>query len=427
MTNFDWTVLWNQVVALKQNVFVWFLRTVVRVPPPALMPPGKDLKTTLSDSSTKEACLSVEIVQAGGVDQMRAKADSWALCGYNLMSEFGSQNISKPLATKDLPAGCVVVRNKAFSINYADICIRWGLYESALRFVGWPIVPGFDIAGVVEDAAAGSKFKPGDKIFGCSMFGAYSSRVVVPERQIMRMPESLSFAAAASLPAVAATALHAVHLAGLWPNEAVSTSRPALVHSAAGGVGDMLCQILKLRGIKVVGIVGSSSKTKACKADIVVDKSTEDWAAAAGRHAPDGYCCAFDANGVATLGTSYKLLARNGRLVVYGFHSNLPKVDGGLATLSPWTWLRMGLDLLRMPRFDPMELTLTSKAVLGFNLSFFADEHELVAKYLAQLQEWVQNKQIAAPDVTAFDIEKVRESHLALQSGRTVGKMVVTL
>ena len=36
---------------------------------------------------------------------------------------------------------------QAFSINYADICIRWGLYESALRFVGWPIIPGFDLAG----------------------------------------------------------------------------------------------------------------------------------------------------------------------------------------------------------------------------------------------------------------------------------------
>ena len=36
---------------------------------------------------------------------------------------------------------------EAFSINYADICIRWGLYESALRYVGWPIIPGFDLAG----------------------------------------------------------------------------------------------------------------------------------------------------------------------------------------------------------------------------------------------------------------------------------------
>merc|ERR1712196_427804 len=103
------------------------------------------------------------------------------------------------------------------------------------------------------------------------------------------------------------------------------------------------------------------------------------------------------------------------------------KVDGGLAMLSPLTWLRMAFDLLRMPKFDPMELTLTSKAVLGFNLSFFADEHELVAKYLGQLKDWVHSGQIIAPSVSTFELSQVRASHLALQSGRTVGKMIVTL
>eukprot|EP00971_Amphidinium_carterae_P218873 4344367-Amphidinium_carterae.1 len=44
----------------------------------------------------------------------------------------------------------VLVRTTHFSVNYADITIRWGLYESALRYIGWPIVPGFDLCGVVE-------------------------------------------------------------------------------------------------------------------------------------------------------------------------------------------------------------------------------------------------------------------------------------
>ena len=81
--------------------------------------------------------------------------------------DFGSQRLTCP--PKPLRPDLAVVRNKvraslrwscpcdhrnpcweilqAFSINYADVCIRWGLYESALRFVGWPIVPGFDLAG----------------------------------------------------------------------------------------------------------------------------------------------------------------------------------------------------------------------------------------------------------------------------------------
>ena len=58
-------------------------------------------------------------------------------------------------------------------MNYADVTIRWGLYESALRFVGWPICPGFDVAGVVEEAGAESGFEKGDKVFGCTLFGEW--------------------------------------------------------------------------------------------------------------------------------------------------------------------------------------------------------------------------------------------------------------
>ena len=61
----------------------------------------------------------------------------------------------------------------------------------------------------------------------------------------------------------------------------------------------------------------------------------------------------------------------------FGFHSNLPKEQ---TSLSPLSWLRMARDVLRMPKFDAMVLTLESKSVLGFNLSFFADEKELCAK-----------------------------------------------
>ena len=61
-----------------------------------------------------------------------------------------------------------------------------GLYESALRFVGWPIVPGFDVAGVVEEAGEESGFQAGDKVFGCTLFGAYSTRILIPGRQLVR-------------------------------------------------------------------------------------------------------------------------------------------------------------------------------------------------------------------------------------------------
>ncbi|CAE8595568.1 unnamed protein product [Polarella glacialis] len=435
-------VVWNQVMALLLNLKIWFMRQVLRLPPTPLFRPGKaGLGPSVKAETQKElaaraqatadagdACVCVGIVGPGGVDQLQGRVGCWAVCGYNLMKEFGgSQRISAPLTAALLPPDMVVVGNKAFSVNYADICVRWGLYESALRYVGWPIVPGFDIAGEVEAAGAESGFSKGDRVFGCTLFGGYASRVVVPRRQLLRLPEGLSFETAAALPTIAATALHAVQLAGAWPSSLhLGSSRDALVHSAAGGVGDMLCQVLRLCGMRVVGVVGSKAKISSCKADVVIDKSSEDWAQSARRHAPGGFRAVFDANGVATLKQSYGLLGRNGRLIVYGFHSNLPKCDGGLGMLSPLSWLQMSLDLMRTPHFDPMFLTLDSKAVLGFNLSFFAEEHELLAQYFAQIGEWIASGKIKAPPVRSFGLDGVREAHNALTSGNSVGKMVVT-
>ena len=47
--------------------------------------------------------------------------------------------------------GQVLIRTEAVGVNYADVCVRWGVYESARRFVGWPITPGFEYSGWVEE------------------------------------------------------------------------------------------------------------------------------------------------------------------------------------------------------------------------------------------------------------------------------------
>ena len=65
-------------------------------------------------------------------------------------------------------------------VNYADICVRWGLYSSAKEFVGWPITPGFEFSGVVIDSSS-HLYQEGDKVFGVTLFGGYSTHIVVPD------------------------------------------------------------------------------------------------------------------------------------------------------------------------------------------------------------------------------------------------------
>jgi NADPH:quinone reductase-like Zn-dependent oxidoreductase len=294
-----------------------------------------------------------------------------------------------------------------------------------LRFVGWPIVPGFDFSGSVAWAGADTGFKEGDEVFGFTLFGAYSSSILVPGSQIRRKPKKLSLETASALPAVSATALHACALAGGYPGPLLSTNKAALIHSAAGGVGSMLIQMCKQLGYSpVVAVVGSSHKVAFCKelgADHVIDKSSCDLWVEAKKISSAGYVAIFDANGVSTLNDSYGHLCKTGRLIVYGFHSNLPKVSD---FLSPLAWVSMILKVFQMPKFDAMDMTVDSKGVLGFNLSFFADEKALIEKYLTQIIEWVDNGNLKVAAVKVFPMTSIGQAHELIQSGSSVGKIV---
>jgi NADPH:quinone reductase-like Zn-dependent oxidoreductase len=293
--------------------------------------------------------------------------------------------------------------------------------------------------------------------------GFYLTFSIYFNRQVRKIPiavstgkPAISLESAASLPAVAATALHAISQAGGWPDKCATVNKAALVHrfititllcslfslffpfhiclsllffhynSAAGGVGGMLVQMLKELGYyPIVGVVGSSHKVEFCKnlgADFVIDKSCSNLWKEAHKHSPDGYVAVFDANGVDTLADSYEHLSRCGRLVTYGFHSNLPKAA---ALISPIEWMRMIYRVIAMPKFEPMSLVLDSKAVLGFNLSFFADEHELVRRYFEQIYEWVRLGKIQVPACTVCDMKDIGAAHELIQTGSTVGKIVM--
>ena len=126
-------------------------------------------------------------------------------------------------------------------------------------------------------------------------------------------------------------------------------------------------------------------------------------------------------SGVETLADGYRHLARCGKLISYGFHSNLPRSS----ILSPLQWINLIVGLIKMPKFDAMQMVLDSKSVCGFNLSFFSEEHELIAQYLQQILIWVKDGKIKAPDAMPFTITEVDLAHEMIQTGNSVGKLVV--
>jgi NADPH:quinone reductase-like Zn-dependent oxidoreductase len=312
----------------------------------------------------------------------------------------------------------VLIRTEAVGVNYADICVRWGVYESARRFVGWPITPGFEYAGRVEEVGRGvAHVKPGDPVFGLTFFDGYSTHVCAPADLIWPKPEALDFEAAAGFLAVHLTAYH-----GLLQNVVIRPGMRVLVHSAAGGVGSALVQLCKLHDLHVTGVVGASHKVEHVRqlgADAVIDKSTQSLWDEARRLCPDGYDLVFDANGPETLAQSYAHLRPTGKLLVYGFHTLLPKQGGRI------NYLKAALGLLRMPRLNPLMMTTENKGVVAFNLSFLFGRTDLLRAAVNDLTAWVEKGKIAVPKIRSFALADVAQAHRALESGATTGKLVL--
>src|SRR5215217_6539323 len=155
----------------------------------------------------------------------------------------------------DPPVGpdAVLVRVHAAGVNPVDMTIRGGHLAAAFPH-NFPIIPGWDVAGVVEAAGpAVVAFRPGDEVFGYVrrddvQWGTAAEFVPAPQRCLAHKPASLSFAEAGALPLAGLTAYQAL-------TEAlhVGEGDRVLVHRASGGVGFFAVQIALALGAHVIG------------------------------------------------------------------------------------------------------------------------------------------------------------------------------
>ncbi len=327
----------------------------------------------------------------------------------------------KLVQSPDLQAGPRQVRIAvhAAGVNFADCAVRMGLYASAKQYVGWPITPGFEVAGRIDQVGAEiTDLQVGQRVIGLTRFDGYASQLLCERPFVLAVPEGWTDAQAAAWPVAFLTAWYGLyHLAQARPGEAV------LVHSAAGGVGQAILQLAKARGCRTFGVVSGAHKlaeVQALGCDAAVDRTQKDWSQEAKRFAPQGFAIALDANGVETLGRSYALLGPAGRLVVYGFATMLRRGGKGRPD-----WLKLAWSWLRTPRFNPLELTTLNRSVLGFNLSFLFERTDVLAQALGELVPLLQAGQLTPLRTTAYALADASRAHADLETGKTTGKLVL--
>jgi NADPH:quinone reductase-like Zn-dependent oxidoreductase len=162
-----------------------------------------------------------------------------------------------------------LVRVIASSVNPADPLTLSGKYAKEFG-THLPLIPGYDIAGIVEKTGAGvTKLKVGDAVYGYPTFGGgWADYVTVKEWEVAAKPKSLNFVEAAAVPMGASTAWQALaDVAKLQPGQTI------LIHGGSGGVGSFAIQIAKARGARVIATASTANQDllKQLGADVAVD------------------------------------------------------------------------------------------------------------------------------------------------------------
>ncbi|MFJ4187152.1 NADP-dependent oxidoreductase [Kitasatospora sp. NPDC089509] len=169
--------------------------------------------------------------------------------------QYGDADVLRPVEI-ELPApgpGQVRVAVRAVGVNPLDHKVRSGALDGFFP-VTFPAVPGYEVSGVVEEVGPEvTGFAPGDEVFGALMGGGYAEHALLDVDRLAHKPATLSWEEAAAIPTVAETAERVLANLGVRAGETL------LVHGAAGGVGTLLLQFARARGITVVGTASEAN------------------------------------------------------------------------------------------------------------------------------------------------------------------------
>lgn len=293
--------------------------------------------------------------------------------------------------------GEVLVRHRAIGLNFIDCYFRSGLYP-------WPsevLTPGGDASGVVEALGEGvTGFRVGDRVAYVMRTGAYCTARAVPAERLVPVPDGVSDEVAASVMLKGLTAHYLLH-----SSFAVQAGQTALVHAAAGGVGLLLGQWLRILGARAIGTAGGAAKCALARDhgfDTVIDYSAGDFVAQV-KDATEGrgVDVVYDSVGRDTWRGSLKCLKRRGMFVCFGQSSGV-------------------MDEFRFSDLAPGSLSANRPTLFDY----IADRGELLARAEAMFAH-IGTGRLKVRIDQRFALTDAASAHRALEGRATTGATVL--
>jgi NADPH2:quinone reductase len=295
--------------------------------------------------------------------------------------------------------GQVLVRVCAAGVNFIDVYQREGVYP-----IPTPFVLGSEGAGeVVSVGPEVSDFVVGDRVAWGQGLGSAQAYATVDTRNLVQVPPGVDLQTAA---AVMLQGLTAHYLS--TSTYAVQQGTVALVHAAAGGVGQLLTQMIKIRGGRVIATAGSAEKLATARergADELINYAEVDDVAAAVRACTDGrgVDVAYDGVGKDTFEASLASLRPRGLMVLFGGASGqVPAFD--------------------LQRLNAMGSLFVTRPSLG---AYVATPEELRTR-TTELFEWIESGDVQVGVGGRYPLGEARAAYADLEARRTQGKLLLS-
>ncbi|MCW1930901.1 quinone oxidoreductase family protein [Pararhodobacter zhoushanensis] len=316
-----------------------------------------------------------------------------------VMNRPGDRDVMAYVAWPDPQPGPgeVLVTVAAAGVNFMDLGVRQG---KAWTETPDPKVMGVEGAGTVRAVGAGvTEFAPGDRVAWVYAPGSYAEQVVIPAASVVPVPSGIDDETAASVMMQGLTASH--FATDFYP---VQPGDVALVHAAAGGLGLLLTQIIKLRGGTVIGRVSSAEKAvvaRAAGADhVIIDTAGQFAQQVRALTGGIGVAVVYDGSGPVTFQGSLDALRASGTFCWYGPVLGAPEA----------------IEIMSLPR----------SIKLGY--AVFSDHiptPALLRQHAAQLFDWIARGQLKVQATTAYPLKEAAQALADIESRKTTGKLLL--
>ena len=243
----------------------------------------------------------------------------------------------------------------------------------------------------------------GDRVAYCLSLGSYAEYAVVPAWRLIEIPDGVETNIGAALMLKNCTAHYLSH--SLFPLESGHT---CLIHAAAGGVGQTLTQLAKVRGAYVIATVGTDEKAEIARkrgADFAINYNEADFAEVV-KDIADGRMVdvVYDSVGVATYERSMKCLKKRGTLALFGAASG------------------------RVPPIDPIELAESGSLFLTRpHQADYMQDHEEINGRAQDLFGYVSAGKLHVTIDTVFSLEDAKTAHDTIEGRQTKGKLLLAV